>query len=721
MGKKFDFEGAKKAGYSDQEIASYLGESHPDFDIQGAMQAGYSPEEIHGHLTKRSPLEKAGRIGMQAGLATAERALLPYEIAVAPLASKEAQEAELRKNIFEDIERLAEQKQTGVFDEQDQAQLDYLTDLIKHPEKIEPFVKTKDIGVRGLFEKATGIETKPEGIAEKAVGWTAFIKKPPNVKELAKLGINPKEIIKNVLPTGSEMFRGLGAGIGLEMAEQGEFGPLATLVAGVVGDLMGGGIAGIAKKGIEIAKAPKQFLAKAVATAAKDSKLELQKQIIQDFRNAGIQADIGTITGNNIIKSVQARLSASGLTGEPLENFRKQITKQFSDQYKNVADQLGELKFNTAFEAGEKVKEVGRTIRDTEKAQIAKIYEPSRKGLTDVDVVNPTPLANAIQKLEIQTKPGTLKSPEQKTILDVLEKIKSDIYDAGGNLKPMKMKDLLNTKTALHDIIDFEMQGGAKQSLKTVLQDIDKMIQSFGSTHPQFGKSLNEGNKRFIAHVKKFREGTMKNFLKESADPAQIMNKMGTVKGIKEIKRALSTTPEGEKLFNELKRMKLEEVVGDRMIDSTTHQLKYGTFAKILEDPKKASVVKELLTKEQYQLINRLQKASGRLQESAQKFLNTSQSATSAVDIGFYVKGLADLTSAFTGNFFPLIKTLGAYSAARLTSKLMSDTQFLRMVEDAVLSRESNKIWPKVIERFNQLVQEISPAATETLLEETKD
>lgn len=45
----FDIDSARKAGYSDDEIASYLAQSK-GFDYQGAVKAGYSPTEVIAHL-----------------------------------------------------------------------------------------------------------------------------------------------------------------------------------------------------------------------------------------------------------------------------------------------------------------------------------------------------------------------------------------------------------------------------------------------------------------------------------------------------------------------------------------------------------------------------------------------------------------------------------------------------------------------------------------------
>src|ERR1039458_6519165 len=48
----FDYSGAVKAGYSPEEIQSYLKTSQGvDFDIPAAKKAGYSDDEISGYLT----------------------------------------------------------------------------------------------------------------------------------------------------------------------------------------------------------------------------------------------------------------------------------------------------------------------------------------------------------------------------------------------------------------------------------------------------------------------------------------------------------------------------------------------------------------------------------------------------------------------------------------------------------------------------------------------
>lgn len=54
----FDVEAARKAGYSDQEIADYLGEQN-GFDVKGALNSGYSHKDVLEFLSKNERLKKA--------------------------------------------------------------------------------------------------------------------------------------------------------------------------------------------------------------------------------------------------------------------------------------------------------------------------------------------------------------------------------------------------------------------------------------------------------------------------------------------------------------------------------------------------------------------------------------------------------------------------------------------------------------------------------------
>jgi hypothetical protein len=141
---------------------------------------------------KKSKIRKPLRIAAQYGIGNIERLAAPYEIAVSPLASKKAQVGEYRKNLFDDIERLQEQKQTGVWDKQDEELLQNLVMQAKDTKKSEPFVKTADIGTASLIEKGAkpfGINLEPEGGEELA-------------SRVAGGLITPKSIVKGAQKAG---------------------------------------------------------------------------------------------------------------------------------------------------------------------------------------------------------------------------------------------------------------------------------------------------------------------------------------------------------------------------------------------------------------------------------------------------------------------------------------------------------------------------------------
>lgn len=689
----FDYAAAKQAGYSDDEIMSHLSEINPKFDIQAATESGYSPQEINEYLSsykpKKSKLEKGARVAGQYALGAAENILLPYELAVAPLASKEAQTAQYRGDIGEDIENMLVQKSTGVWDEKDEELLKHLQNQIQNPEASEKYINTADIGVRGLAEKITGEDLHPEGFLEKAASWAGFIKNPKNLMEIAKTGIKPKELIKAIAPSGKEALRGIGAGIALEEAEQGNYGPIGTMASAIIGDVIGGKVAGAGKSIGKFVASPKKTLAEAASKFTSKDKVALQKQIIKDFRDSGIQADLGSLTDNNLVKWTQSRLAQSGLTGRAFDDLRESITNQIKNEYKILAEGLGEAKFATQHEAGEALRETIKRTREADLAATRQLYSNADKALKEKAFVPSQRLASAVESLEKQLKPGAIKSTEQTSVLSALGKLKNDLFDTSGKLMYADVKDLMNNKIALNDIINYEVQGGAKQLLKGIVSEIDRAIISHGKQNPTFAKNYINANKRFSEHAKTFRNKEVDQLLRAS-DPVQLLNKMNSVQGIRTIEKILSKTPQGKETFNNLKRLKVDKAIGENLVDSTTQQVKLGTFSKLLEKGNNKEIFKEILGKEGFKRLEKLQKNSGKLAETAQKFFNSSKSGATLEDMAIVGKAFSDMAHLFAGNPWPIVKMAGGILGARYLTKLMTDANFLKMVEEAVLASEKN-------------------------------
>lgn len=707
------YEQSRQQGYTDSEIVNFLS-SNPKYGdkIKRSREAGHTDEEIGQFLSsynfnetpERTRLQQAGRLGGQFALGAAEIAALPYEIAVAPLVIKGGQEA------MGDLYTRDILNEVYPTEEEGRAPRDT---IFSQPNR--ELKQPIDISIRGLTEKATGLDLQPEGLLEKSAHWIGLLRNP---KKIIEAGLKPKELIKAIAPTGTESLRGLGAGIGLQAAEEGEFGPIGTLAAAIIGDIAGHGSANLVKLGKDLITKPKESLAKAASKFTPSETKQLQQEIIKDFRDAGIQADLGTITDNNLIKWAQSRIAQSGLTGQSAQKLKESTSNQIKEQYKKLADTLGEAKFASQHEAGEVVKESITKLREADLGEVRNLYKNAEQALTKQSYVNTSKINSVIDKLEKSLKPGQVKSAEQNAVLGVLEKLKRDIRDSSGASMSGSVKDLMNNKLGIQDVINYEVQGGAKQLLKEVVKEIDKAIISHGKDNPTFAKNYINANKRFASHAKTYRNREVQNML-NSLDPATIMNKMNSVQGMRSIEKALKGSPEGKEIFNSLKRKKLDDVIANKLVDSTSQQVKLGTFSKLLEKGKNREIIKEILGNKAFQRLEKLQKNAGKLADAADKFYNASKSGSVAVDAAAITKIAKDFAHLLYGNPWPFIQTTAGLATLRKLGNLLADPQFLKLTEEAILASEKNvpeqlifsfeRLAP-YIEEFNRLVTDENAA-----------
>jgi hypothetical protein len=692
--KKFDYQGAKNAGYTDDEINSFISKQHPNFDFKSALQAGYTSEEINNFLNEQKPkdsilkqtVKKTGRLGTQYALGAAESAALPFELATIPESSKYKQLINYRENLFSDIENLQQQKSLGNWNDEDESFLQNLIEQAKNPELSEKYLQTEPLGIQQITEKITGLNLHPKGLVEKTARWTSFIKNPKNIFQS---GLKLKDVIKTIAPSGKESLRGLGAGAALQLAEEGDYGPIGTMTAAVIGDVLGGGIKEIGKSALNIAKQPKKSLAELAAQFTKKDKLAVQKNLIQTFRQHGIQADLGTITDNNVIKAMQARIAQSGLTGDALDKFKQNLSDKIISQYKQIADTLGQNRFSSGFEAGSSMQETIKKLRDIDLNEARQYYTQARSLAKKPNaLVDASNTIQAIDNLEKNLKPGSFKSTEQKSVLNILEDLKNDVMVAG-QPKLARVEDLINNKIALNDVINYEIQGGAKQLLKGLVKELDKSILRYGKQDPQFAKSYVNANVKFSDHAKTFRNKRINQILM-SQDASNLMSKMNTTQGIKDIEKSLSVTAEGKKLFGDLKRFKLDEIVGKTLEDSLTKQVKYGSFASLTNKAKNMEMFKALLSPAAANRLTKLSNLTGKVADTMQKFYNASKTASTSIDAAFLVKAFSDFMNLLSGNPWPLTKSAGVFGSVRIFSKLLTDEKFLKLVEDAIITGQTN-------------------------------
>jgi hypothetical protein len=653
-------------------------------------------------LDEPSMLKKGVRAATQFGLGRLSIPLLPYELAASSETSASGRTISSRQDMFQEIERLGSKKRKGQITPEENEELKNLIFETESPLNTFSQFEDQPSGLQGILEKVSGEDLAPKGVFEKSINWLGMIKKPSNVKKLFNIGANPKEIMKSLLPTGSETARSIGAGGALQLAEEGDLGPIGTMASAIVGDLAGGGAAG-AIKGI---LSPKKSIATAFSKLTSADKIQIQKDLIKDFRESGIQADLGSITDSNLVKMMQARISQSGLTGKALDDFRTNLTNEIKDQYKKIADGIGDVRFQSNREASEVVKDYVKSSRDMDKSRISKMYDEALSSVAPESKVGVKDLEKSISKIESSLAPGALKSTEQKSVLNALSDLKNDILNGEATVQ-----SLLNNKIALNDIINYEVQGGQKQLLKSIVAELDKAIVSHGAENKDFGKLYKKANLEFSEHAKKFRNPNIDKIL-TSQDPEILFNKMNSIQGIRDLEKSLGTSWPGRKAFKDLKRLKFDQMIGQKMTDNVSEQIKLGTFSNLLKNPKNQQLIQELVGKENFPKLLKLQKSAGKLAQSAEKFLNTSKSGTTEIDIGLISKTMYDISHLISGNPWPLAKTAGMGASIKYLSKLLSDPAFLKMTEEAILASDKNNV-SKLFTIFQRMESPIKAAVVE--------
>ena len=185
----------------------------------------------------------------------------------------------------------------------------------------------------------------------------------------------------------------------------------------------------------------------------------------------------------------------------------------------------------------------------------------------------------------------------------------------------------------------------------------------------------------------------MANSLLNGQAPREAFSQMDSVRGIQEIGRIASETPNGKQLFNDLKAAKAREILGSAIQGTLeTGDLKHGQFAKIFstKNEKQLEVLTELLGKEQVGKLKDIATISESFSKSGRDLLNTSGTAIASADIGKLEKiALGALGLLTFSNPGAAALGTGAHAATiNLSSKLASNPAFISEMRRYALARQ---------------------------------
>lgn len=350
-------------------------------------------------------------------------------------------------------------------------------------------------------------------------------------------------------------------------------------------------------------------------------------------------------------------------------------------------------------------------FKDTfENKNVMQLFEPKNQNY------------NAIYNSYV-TNPDKLRSIEDMFYASprgqqISNQIKRDFADRLISKPNINSRDINNLTQALgpefaQDISEYWQ---ARQFIEQNPIPRAQIGQRIGIEVPQTTKKPNQGRNLKVKETDIHKRQKLFEFLKKKSSE-EIMKMFDTLDGIKKLKNVLNLTEEGKQLYKDLSRYKLSEMIDKNMKNSMTEQVKLGTFSNLLKTSKNKAIIKELLGPENYNRLIRLQKVSGKLAESANKFFNASQSGTTLTDVSLVSTAVLGV---FTGNPYLALPAIGKIGGMRVIANLMADKEFLKILEEIVMSPKSLKTPIQIEESLRKMQPYVQQAMLESQNENEK-
>lgn len=537
---------------------------------------------------------------------------------------------------------------------------------------------TQDI--ESFIDSLTQGGAKPKSTGERYAGRTAeFIGGAATpLGPLSKTGITG---VKTLVPSAREAGASIGGGLASQTAEEMDLSPGIQLVSTILGSLAGG-------KGAGFVKNPAKELANTKFIAPKSS--PQIKEVIKAADELGISLPYSSITESSSQKLAEKMLRMNPFSKESYKEMFSKANSKYVENYTKVLDRLSTKTFADKLEAGTIAQE---SLKESQTVH-AKMYKDAYKELDWF----------ASRSKKIFHRPGLQKI--SKELIDKLDKsiipsveessTKAAFMKARENLERFKseggisLENLLATERSLNDIINYETQGGSQQLLKALKVKLTESLDSYAKSDRIFGDLWHNAKGRFGDHANMYRNDLINGML-FSQKPEMILAKMSSLSELEKIGKALSGSPNGEQTFKALKRFKLEEFIGKEIMNAGTGEVQYGRAAKVLNDPTKAPLIKELVGPENYKILKNLQKTSEGISKGFKEYANPSGTADVSAAIGSYglaygslITGLATMSPAAVSI------GVGAIATPKLMAKALTNEKFLSYARQAAYSGKTN-------------------------------
>lgn len=592
------FQLARDQGYSDEEIINHISKSDKySSKIKLARENGYTDEQIANHLSQ-SPIESAQPI-KQESVPEERNAIDKYLIRPKDIAVQGAIHGarSLPRTAFELLK--AGSSKLGA----DTSKLEEFQE--NQPEWVKKAAKAVFPTFEQSQEQFGKFNTNPESAIEKGI---------------QKAGRFAGE---SVFTGGLGGLRGAsgiaGAATGAQVGEELNLNPWAqaalTLTGGIAGAKASGGVKGASKHKI---------------TPEVESYMQASKDL-------GIDP---ILTGMNPsqLQKVAQKWATHGIGGpEILKDAYVSRSDQVSKAFSKAMDEAGSQLFNSPQEAGQGLKEgIQEATRQIEfnKSQLYRAVDNAIPPAATVKIRNPPSIENAIERAKQGLEDTLSFTPPESSVYRRLKSVEKQLEELTDNLSgEVPVRTLEATNRSLNDVIKYEKPGGVDKLLVPLGREIRAELDIYGKTNPKYATARKAANEYFSDSVVHIRQNLLTSIAK-SQKPESTLAIMNTGSGIDNVKKALDSLPHGKRMYESLRRYKLESMLIDKIIDPATGIMKVDGLKHFL-DRKSAQypVIEKLAGPQGIATLKKLQEAGKGLEKGFNNLVNPSRTADTLIAI----------------------------------------------------------------------------------------
>lgn len=662
MAKKFDYSGARKAGYSDEEITQHLSEVHPTFNLQAATEAGYSPSEINKHLAtyvKPRSLQEHARTkvgGPAIEVLTHAITSLPNTLDIIPKLSSKGAQALLGRMGYK------------VSDE----------DADKVYQSLKAFSPTSGIPQAGqLVESIHDVtggrfrpQTEGEEILHKGSGILGSI-----------AGLGPEAALGTPLKAAGTL---AASGVTPALEHQG-INPWLSALGGIGADILTKSLGNIGKR---LFRAGKDGVAKTLGEVT--GKVVSQDQVKQEVINAAERLGIEDLplsaqVDNPVLRGIESKVRASSLSGKKLDKQLEATGEKLVKSYEDVGSQVSARKDLLPGAVAEEGTNALMKIEEAGEDAYRSLYSQAAKELPE-GVTVPQNIGRALHKV-VESTMKKLKSSLGTSSKDTLYKRLERLRENWNSTPAMRqgnipVQELIDAKQDLNQIIKYDIKGGADKLLTPFFAVTKNGILEYGKQYnPKFLSRFQGAESAFKKNAEIFRKNPMMRQLVKGERPEQIFGKMNSVKGIRELGKVFNRSPEGKQAFDAIKKYKLEELIGSKLVNKNG-KISWGNASGMFKNAKNRELLLELVGPQGYKNIKDIARVSQGVEEGLRKFLNNSQSASTAMDVALLVSApVKAIAHLFSGNIVGAAKNTGFLFSPYLLAQLIANPEFVNAIK----------------------------------------